>query len=180
MNMNHNLVERRSGGIYYCVDPSTPSDVYFNQDTIQKLNNDKCEFAITEISRYIREHSTSYNPVLLTWEMTSRCNLSCPFCYIRDNNIPKEVSFEEAKEMIDYFVSEGLFEVYLSGGECLLLKDFLKIYRYIKEKGVFVTVFTNGTLITDEIFECWRKLPPSSVKSHSTMLIFLLLHFVIC
>ena len=162
--MNNKLVERRSGEFYYCVDISTPSDIYFKQETIQKLSNDKCEFAITEISRYIREHSTSYHPVLLTWEMTSRCNLSCPFCYIRDNSISKEVSFEEAQEMIDYFVSEGLFEVYLSGGECLLLKDFLKIYRYFKEKGVFVTVFTNGTQITDEIFECWRTLPPSSVE----------------
>lgn len=164
LNMYHKLVERRSGGIYYCVDISTPSDVYFNQETIQRLNDDKCEFAITEISRYIREHNTYYHPVLLTWEMTSRCNLSCPFCYIRDNSINKEVTFEEAKEMIDYFVSEGLFEVYLSGGECLLLTDFLKIYCYFKEKGVFVTVFTNGTLITDEIIECWGKLPPSSVE----------------
>jgi len=162
--MNNKLVERWSGGIYYCVDISTPSDIYFKQETIQKLNNDKCEFAITEISRYIREHNTSYHPVLLTWEMTSRCNLSCPFCYIRDNSLNKEVTFEETKEMIDYFVSEGLFEVYLSGGECLLLKDFLKIYCYFKEKGVFVTVFTNGTQITNEILECWKELPPSSVE----------------
>ena len=164
MNMNNNLVERRSGEIYYCVDISTPSDIYFKQETIQKLKDDKCEFAITELSRYIREHNTSYHPVLLTWEMTSKCNLSCPFCYIRDNTLDREVSFEEAKEMIDCFASEGLFEVYLSGGECLLLKDFLKIYCYLKEKGVFVTVFTNGTRITDEVLECWKKLPPSSVE----------------
>lgn len=164
MSTKKQLIERKSGGIYYCVDPSTPADIFFEQETIQKLNNDKCEFAVTEISRYIREHNTSYYPVLLTWEMTSRCNLNCPFCYIRDNSIDKEVSFEEAKKMIDCFVAEGLFEVYLSGGECLLLKDFLKIYCYFKEKGVFVTVFTNGTLITDEVLDCWRRLPPSSVE----------------
>lgn len=163
-NTNHTLIERRSGGIYYCVDSSTPSDIYFSQETIQQLNNDKCELAITEISRYIREKSASYHPILLTWEMTSRCNLNCPFCYIRDNSLDTEVSFAEAKDMIDCFVSEGLFEVYLSGGECLLLKDFLKIYCYFKKKGVFVTVFTNGTKITDEVLECWRELPPSSVE----------------
>lgn len=164
MLMKNKLVERISGGIRYYVDPSTSSDVYFEQDTLQKLNDDGCNLAVTELSRYIRDHNDTYKPVLLTWEMTSRCNFGCPFCYIRDNSIEKEVSFAEAKPVIDYLVKNGLFEVYLSGGECLLLKDFLKIYRYFKEKGVFVTVFTNGSLINDETLTCWRKLPPSSVE----------------
>lgn len=162
--MNRGLIERRSGGVHYYVDPSTPSDIYFEEDTLHKLNGDNCELSITELSRYIREHNTRYQPILLTWEMTSRCNFDCPFCYIRDNTIETEVSFEDVKEVIDGLTEEGLFEVYLSGGECLLLNDFLKIYSYIKNKGVFVTVFTNGSLINDEILECWRKLPPSSVE----------------
>jgi len=162
--MNKELIERWSGGIHYYVDPTTPSDVYFEEDAINRLKSDECELSITELSLYIREHNTKYQPILLTWEMTSRCNFDCPFCYIRDNTIETEVGFEEVKEVIDGLTEEGLFEVYLSGGECLLLNDFLKIYSYIKNKGVFVTVFTNGSLINEEILECWRKLPPSSVE----------------
>lgn len=162
--MNKQLIERTSGKIHYFVDPSTSSDIYFEQDTLQMLTNAKCELAVTELSHYIREHNDSYDPILLTWEMTSKCNFDCPFCYIKNNSIEKEVSFEEAKIMIDHLISNGLFEVFLSGSECLLLKDFLKIYRYFKENGVFVTIFTNASLINDEILKCWSELPPSSVE----------------
>ena len=159
-----NRVERIVGDLHYYVDPTTPSDVIFDSDTLQQLTNANCDLSITGISKYIREHSSTYMPVLLTWDMTSRCNLSCPFCYIRDNTIKEEVCFNEAKTVIDSLVERGLFEVYLSGGECLLLDDFLAIYSYLKEKGVFVTVFTNGYLIDDNVLNCWSLLPPSSVE----------------
>ena len=68
------------------------------------------------------------------------------------------------RQSVDLLVSEGLFEAYLSGGECLLIDDFLKIYRYIKEKGVFITVFTNGSLINETVLECWKEFPPNSVE----------------
>lgn len=146
------------------MDPTAFSDIFFDPETLMKLEADGCELSVTGVSKYLREHSSSFFPVLLTWDMTSRCNFSCPFCYIRDNSITQEVCFEEAAKVIDGMVSEGLFEVFLSGGECLLLKDFLKIYRYFKEKGVFVTVFTNGSLIDDELLRCWKELPPCSVE----------------
>lgn len=162
--MKNCLVERRSRGFHYFVDPSAPSDIYFEEQTLRCLIDAKCDLSITGISNYIRCINSSYTPVLLTWDMTSRCNFNCPFCYIRDNNITKEVSFKEATEIIDCLVEEGLFEVYLSGGECLLLEDFLEIYKYFKKKGVFVTVFTNGSMINENIYDCWKELPPSSVE----------------
>ena len=146
------------------MDPTAFSDIFFNQGTLRQLEIDGCELSVSGVSKYLREHSTYFSPVLLTWDMTSRCNFSCPFCYIKDNSITREVCFEESKRVIDGLVSEGLFEVFLSGGECLLLDDFLKIYRYFKEKGVFVTVFSNGSLINDEVLSCWKKLPPCSVE----------------
>lgn len=162
--MNSCLIERKSCGIHYFVNPTTPSEIYFDQETLQQLTDNECDLSVTGISNYLRNHSSSYSPVLLTWDMTSRCNFNCSFCYIRDNSITREVCFKETVETIDCLVSEGLFEVYLSGGECLLLDDFIKIYRYFKEKGVFITVFTNGSIIDDEILTCWKELPPSSVE----------------
>lgn len=159
-----NRIERLVGDLHYFVDPTTPSDIYFDSDTLQRLVESKCDLSITGISMYIRKHTSKYMPVLLTWDMTSRCNFSCPFCYIRDNTIKEEVCFSEAKTVIDGLVEKGLFEVYLSGGECLLLDDFLEIYSYFKTMGVFVTVFTNGSLIDDRVMNCWKQLPPSSVE----------------
>lgn len=162
--MSNRLIERESCGLHYFVDVTTSSNIYFEQGTLKQLTDNDCDLSVTGISNYLRNHSSSYSPVLLTWDMTSRCNFCCPFCYIRDNSIGREICFEETVETIDCLVSEGLFEVYLSGGECLLLDDFARIYEYFKRKGVFVTVFTNGSLIDDEILACWKDLPPSSVE----------------
>lgn len=160
-----NLVSRQCCGIHYLVDPFTPSDIYFDRETMNRIIADDCDMSITDISAYLRNLSDDYSPVLLTWDMTSKCNFACPFCYIRDNDDKeRDVNFDEAKSVIDDLVEDGLFEVYLSGGECLLLDDFIEIYRYLKLKGVFVTVFTNGSLIDDDILRCWKELPPSSVE----------------
>lgn len=164
MVMKNKLVERFSGKLHYYVNPCAASEIFFDNETIRRLCDKQVELSVTGISSYLRNHNDIYFPILLTWDMTSRCNFSCPFCYIRDNSIEKEVCFEEVKDAIDGLVEAGLFEVFLSGGECLLLNDFIKIYKYFKEKGVFVTVFTNGSLIDDEIISCWNEFPPCSVE----------------
>lgn len=158
------IVERFSCGIHYYVDPTTPSDIYLDKDTIRLLKNSGYKLAVSGLSSYLKTKAPLFSPVMLSWEMTSRCNLNCAFCYIRDNGITDEVGFDECKEVLDALISEGLFEAYLSGGECLLLDDFLKIYTFLKEKGVYITVFTNGVLISDDLLRCWNELPPSSVE----------------
>lgn len=162
--MNSKIVERYSCGIHYGVDPSTPSEIYLDEETIKFLTEHDHELSISGISSFLRTINSSFSPVLLNWDMTTRCNFNCAFCYIKDNSIKDEISFSTSKEALSFLISEGLFEAYLSGGECLLLDDFIEIYTFLKEKGVFLTVFTNGSLISDEILQCWKKLPPSSVE----------------
>jgi len=41
--------------------------------------------------------------------------------------------------------------ILFTGGEPLLRPDFLEIYTYAKKKGLLVTIFTNGTLIDDNL-----------------------------
>lgn len=158
------MIERRIDEFHYYVNERKASGIYLEPQTLLRLKEDGCDLSITAISHYLREKSTMYRPILLTWNMTSKCNFDCPFCYIRDNIDCSEISFEDAKDVIDNLVEEGLFEVYLSGGECLIVKDFERIYRYLKEKGIFVTIFTNGSLIGEKILECWKEFPPSSVE----------------
>jgi len=159
-----NIISRFSCGIHYGVDPTSASDIYLSEDTIQKLTDSGYPLSVSGMSSYLKEQETVYSPVLLTWDMTSRCNFSCPFCYIKNNNVSKEISFSDVRNILDELISEGLFEAYLSGGECLLLEDFIDIYSYLKEKGVFITIFTNGSLIDERHFQCWKKLPPSSIE----------------
>jgi radical SAM protein with 4Fe4S-binding SPASM domain len=52
----------------------------------------------------------------------------------------------------------------MSGGEPLIRKDFAEIYSHAKSNGLLVTVFTNGTVITDSVLSLFEDLPPRAVE----------------
>lgn len=158
------VVKRTSCGVHYEVDPTASSDIYLDDDTLDEIERGGYELSIKGVSLFLRQRHPAHSPVCLSWDLTSRCNLSCPFCYIRDNSIAREVTLAEAKPVIDHLVDRGLFEAHLAGGECLLVDDFLPIYEYLKARGVFLTIFTNGILIDDAVLASWAALPPSSVE----------------
>jgi radical SAM protein with 4Fe4S-binding SPASM domain len=63
----------------------------------------------------------------------------------------KELTCGEICGILDQVVDEGCLWLLLTGGEPLLRRDFLDIYTYAKRKGLIVTLFTNGTLLTPRI-----------------------------
>jgi len=99
-----------------------------------------------------------------TIEVTRRCPLTCAHCY---NNLPmgdqearlSELSYEEHCRIVDEITEAGCFWLLYTGGEIFARRDFLDIYTYAKEKGLIITLFTNGTLITpkvaDYLVEWW-------------------------
>jgi len=107
-------------------------------------------------------------PLTGQWELTCRCNLRCVMCYTDCFNTPemtqRELSLPEITRIMDELQEEGCLELTLTGGEPLMRKDFLDIYTYAKHKGFLVTVFTNGTLITERLVECWTQYPPAMIE----------------
>lgn len=102
-------------------------------------------------------------------DLTQQCNLRCVHCYLGDQacirvNFKKELSTAEWIALIDEVTEAGCLYLLLTGGEPLLRKDFSGIYRHAKTNGLLVTVFTNGTLITDRILELFDDLPPHAVE----------------
>jgi radical SAM protein with 4Fe4S-binding SPASM domain len=102
-------------------------------------------------------------------DLTRRCNLRCVHCYIRDKkNIPingrQELGTDQWISIIDEIVEAGCLNLLMTGGEPLLRKDFGALYRHAKTSGLLVTVFTNGTLITEDHLDLFKKLPPRSVE----------------
>ena len=95
-------------------------------------------------------------PINGSFELTFHCNLRCVHCYC---NLPldeqgttdKELSTSEVFDIFDQITDAGCLWLLLTGGECLLRKDFFHIWAYAKKKGLLPTLFTNGTLITREI-----------------------------
>jgi radical SAM protein with 4Fe4S-binding SPASM domain len=108
-------------------------------------------------------------PIGGSLELTQRCNNKCVHCY---NNLAagdqkareKELSLDEHCRIIDEIAGFGCLWLLLTGGEIFLRKDFLDIYTYAKQKGLLITLFTNGTLITPDIADYLEQLPPFSIE----------------
>ena len=108
-------------------------------------------------------------PVSGTFELTPRCNLSCKMCYIHmtgEEQVSRgrELTTEEWLSVGRQAVDAGMVYLLLTGGEPMLRKDFVTIYSEMVRMGVVVSVNTNGTLITPEILECFKKHPPETVN----------------
>ncbi len=104
-----------------------------------------------------------------TLELTARCNNNCRHCYINlPENDPKakaeELTTEEIKSIVDQAVDLGAVWCLITGGEPLLRDDFEEIYLYLKRKGLLVSVFTNGTLITQKHIDLFKKYPPRDLE----------------
>jgi MoaA/NifB/PqqE/SkfB family radical SAM enzyme len=105
-------------------------------------------------------------PITGSVDLTHRCNLRCLHCYIRDDraNHADELDASRWKSLIDEFTSFGCLYLLITGGEALIRKDFADIYAHARASGLIVTIFTNGTLINQDIIELFKDLPPHGVE----------------
>ncbi|MDH3598191.1 MAG: radical SAM protein [Candidatus Tectomicrobia bacterium] len=118
-----------------------------------------------EFSRRLHAQTAGQRlPITGTIEITRRCPLACAHCY---NNLPMgdqearrgEMSYENHCRLLDEITEAGCLWLLYTGGEIFARKDFLDIYTYAKHKGLFITLFTNGTLLTPQIADYlvdWR------------------------
>lgn len=119
----------------------------------------------TEFSKTIHEVVEKTNiPISGAFEITFRCNMRCTHCYVPRKTFPKETTTQEIFKIIDEIAEAGCLWLLITGGEPLLRNDFLDIYDYIKAKGILITLFTNGTLITNKVANHLKKWPPFSIE----------------
>jgi radical SAM protein with 4Fe4S-binding SPASM domain len=102
-------------------------------------------------------------------ETTFRCNLRCVHCYVNepvgDREIQeRELSLQRQKQLIDEIAAAGTMHLLLTGGEILVRPDFAEIYLYAIQKGLLVTLFTNGTLVTEKIADLLDEWRPERVE----------------
>ncbi len=98
-------------------------------------------------------------------ELTERCNLNCVHCCINrpasDREAKKrELTTSEWFKVIDDAARRECLWFQLTGGEPLLRPDFIDIYLHAKKKGMFVSVYTNATLIDEKMADLFAVYPP--------------------
>ena len=83
------------------------------------------------------------------WEITLKCNLACQHCGSRAGHArAKELSTEEALDMVKQLADVGIKEVTLIGGEAFLRPDWLEIAQAITASGMLCGMTTGGYGIT--------------------------------
>lgn len=101
-------------------------------------------------------------------ELTYACNLHCVHCYTDPLNRPdllkKEMPLQEILALLDKLHTEGILWICLTGGEIFMRKDFCAIYDHAHEKGFLITLFTNGTMINEEIVNHLSRKPPFCIE----------------
>jgi MoaA/NifB/PqqE/SkfB family radical SAM enzyme len=86
-------------------------------------------------------------PLRVTQYITYRCNLDCLYC-ARHESGGRELTTGEVKSLMACFRKAGTLFWGFNGGEALLRDDIGDLIDFGKSLGLFVSVSTNGTLIT--------------------------------
>lgn len=122
---------------------------------------------LANVLRSLAEHGVTRPqilsaPFLVVWNLTNACNLRCLHCYqAAGKPLPDELSLEEKRAVIDELDNEDVVVIAFSGGEPLMARDFFQTASYASAKGMYVSVATNGTLLTPSMV---RKLKEAGVK----------------
>ncbi|MDQ1147113.1 radical SAM protein [Bacillus sp. SORGH_AS 510] len=87
------------------------------------------------------------DPFIVIWELTRACQLKCLHCraeaqYRRD---PRELSYEEGKQLIDQIYEMNNPMLVFTGGDPLMREDVFDIAKYAVKKGVRVSMTPSAT-----------------------------------
>ena len=107
-------------------------------------------------------------PLNVEWELTNACNLRCRHCYVSaETRLQKELTTQEALNLIAELDHIGVSDITLSGGEPFLRRDIWQIIQEIKTREIPFIIYTNGTLLNKQKI---RKLVEMEVNSVSISL----------
>ncbi|WP_066424366.1 nif11-class peptide radical SAM maturase 3 [Anabaena sp. 4-3] len=99
------------------------------------------------------------------WEITLKCNLGCQHCGSRAGHTrAKELSTEEALDLVRQMAEVGIKEVTIIGGEAFLRPDWLEIAHAIDNAGMLCGMTTGGYGIT---LDTARKMKQAGIKKVS-------------
>ena len=96
----------------------------------------------------------SITPIICVLVVNNRCNFNCKYCFgCYANRRNPDYTTEELKTLINDLHRMGVRYLNIHGGETLLRKDIGEIVEYIKRKGIYCCLITNGSLLKDKLNE---------------------------
>jgi len=115
-----------------CYDPQSYTTIRFNKAESLKLG--------------VKGFPKDTPPEIVHLEISDRCNLNCPYCYVKDKS-NKELATEEWKRIIKVLSDNGIFQVTFGGGEPTMRADLDVLAHYVKTLGLSLCMTSNGLKI---------------------------------
>ena len=120
----------------------------------------------SHLALFRRESRTPLNGVI---ETTFRCNLRCVHCYVNEDagdaaEKARELSADRLIALVDEVADAGCLYLLITGGEIFVRPDFERVYLHAFRRGLLVTLFSNGTMVTERIADLLAEFPPQLVE----------------
>ncbi|MCP4603974.1 MAG: radical SAM protein [Proteobacteria bacterium] len=90
--------------------------------------------------RLLRNHPY---PLFAGIELTHRCNLNCPHCYVPPNDIIQELLTDEIINLLDQLAEMGVITLTFSGGEPTVRSDLFDIIKAAVDRRFVVILKSN-------------------------------------
>ena len=107
-------------------------------------------------------------PVSGSFELTPLCNLDCKMCYV---HLQQEqlrgaelLTAAQWRAIMQQAYGAGMLYANLTGGECLTYPGFRELYLFLRERGVEVSILSNGLLMDAEMAEFLKQNPPAAIQ----------------
>lgn len=113
-------------------------------------------YLLYQISIWLKLLKPLNKPFYIMIEPTNICNLRCPLCPTGERRLKRLgtlMNFENFKNVVDE-LWKYLLEVNITNyGEPLLYKGIVDMVKYLKDRGIRVSLGTNGHFLTEDICE---------------------------
>lgn len=115
--------------------------------------------------RAIKRKLENYKPKLIAVETLNICNLGCIMCpYYRMTRKKTLMSMPTYKKIIDDLARNGVQTILLNFyNEPFLDKHIFERIKYVKQKGLSIKFFSNGTVMSREKADKLLKCPPDEI-----------------
>ncbi len=99
-------------------------------------------------------------PTKVQIQVTNRCNLKCPHCYVASGApLAEELSDSEIQSFLQECQRAGVLQIQWSGGDPFVRRDFLPLVQYAYSLGFEQDILTNGVALgknSDLALELWK------------------------
>ena len=142
------------------ISENMPSFRYSDLPEINTLSDLQSFNAETDdsVSHFLNEKFRATPKIMaLHMDITSRCNEKCRHCYFPAGRDIRDMDTSLALDVLKQAADEGVLNLTISGGECLLHKNFIEILSYARECDFSITILSNITCLTEKIISAIKE-----------------------